>query len=352
MRPGGLGPTACPRAWTMKILLNCNLPFALAHGGQQIQIERTLAGLAANGVTAEPLRWWDDQQTGDIIHYFGRMPSGQIELARQKGMRVVMAELLTGPGSRSPRQLRVQKLITQAVKRLAPGSFAAPFNWDSYKLADAQVALTPWEAHLMVYLFGAPPERVHVVGNGVEDAFLQSTPAPRGPWLVCTATIAARKRVLELAQAAVLARTPVWIIGRAYAESDPYARAFVQLARQQPELVRYEGGINDRVRLAEIYRQARGFVLLSTMESLSLSALEAAACECPLLLSDLPWARCTFAATAKYCPVNQPAAATATVLREFYDAAPTLAPPPKPADWVQIGRELKTLYESILRTDR
>ena len=333
----------------MKILLNCNLPFALAHGGQQIQIERTLAGLVANGVEAEPLRWWDDRQTGDIIHYFGRMPAGQIELARQKGIRVVMAELLTGPGSRTPGQLRVQKWISRAVKRLAPGNFAAPFNWDSYPLADACVALTPWEAHLMVYLFNAPPERVHVVANGVEEPFLQSTPSSRGPWLVCTATITERKRVLELAQAAVHARTPVWIIGRAYAERDPYAEAFSQLARQHSDIIRFEGGINDRVRLAEIYRSARGFVLLSTMESLSLSALEAAACECPLLLSDLPWARCTFNSAARYCPVNQPAAASATVLREFYDAAPNLPPPPKPPGWNQIGRELKAVYEAVLR---
>jgi len=333
----------------MKVLLNCNLPFALAHGGQQIQIERTLAGLQANGVEAEPLRWWDDRQTGDLIHYFGRMPAGQIQLARQKGMRVVMAELLTGPGSRTPGQLRLQKWISRAVKRVAPGSFAAPFHWDSYPLADACVALTPWEAELMVYLFNAPKDRVHVVANGVEEAFLQSIPAPRGPWLVCTATITERKRVLELAQAAVQARTPVWVIGRAYAEADPYAQAFFQLARQHPEVVRYEGGINDRVRLAEIYRSARGFVLLSTMESLSLSALEAAACECPLLLSDLPWARCTFAATARYCPVNQPATATAAVLREFYEAAPALPPPPKPAGWEQIGRELKVIYEAVLR---
>ncbi len=51
---------------------------------------------------------------------------------------------------------------------------------------------------------------------------------------------------------------------------------------------------NNRSQLAEIYRPVRGFVRLSTKESVSLSALEAEACECPLLLSDLPWARTTF----------------------------------------------------------
>jgi glycosyltransferase involved in cell wall biosynthesis len=336
----------------MKILVNCNLPFALAHGGQQIQIERTMSGLSANGLEVEPLRWWDDRQTGDVIHYFGRMPAGQIQLAHQKGLRVVMAELLTGPGSRSAGQLRLQKLITRGVKLLAPGSFAAAFNWDSYQLADASVALTPWEAHLMAFLFEAPTAKIHVVANGVEEVFLQSAPVPRGPWLVCTATITERKRVLELAQAAVRAQTPVWIIGRAYAETDPYAQEFFALARRHPDFVRYAGGVNERARLAEIYRQARGFVLLSTMESLSLSALEAAACECPLLLSDLPWARCTFGDTARYCPVTPASGPTAAGLRAFYDAAPQLRPPPKPATWVQIGRELKTIYETLWSTSR
>src|SRR5208283_223757 len=134
---------------------------------------------------------------------------------------------------------------------------------------------------------------------------------------VCTATLTERKRVLELAEAAVRAQTPVWIIGKAYAESDSYAQRFFALARQQPGIIHYEGAISDRARLAQIYRAARGFVLLSAMETRSLSAEEAAACECPLLLSDLPWARSTFGGHASYCPVVAPER-TARFLRKFY----------------------------------
>src|ERR1019366_3397161 len=133
---------------------------------------------------------------------------------------------------------------------------------------------------LLKDLYGPPPGKIHVVPNGVEDVFLTSQPAQRGPWLVCTATITERKRVLELAEAAVRARTPLWIIGRAYADTDPYAQEFFALAKQQPQMLRYEGAVADRARLARIYREARGFVLLSAMETRSLSAEEAAACEC------------------------------------------------------------------------
>ena len=336
----------------MKILLDHSLPFALAHGGHQIQIQQTIAALEACGVQAEPVRWWDEKQTGDLIHYFGRMTAGHIRLAQQKKIKVVIAELLTGPGSRSSPQLRLQKIISRTVERLAPRSFTAAFNWDSYRLADAVIANTPWEAHLMNYLFDAPKERIHVVPNGVEEIFRNSPVAAREKWLVCTATITGRKRVLELAEAAVLAQTPVWIIGKAYAEADPYAQNFFALARQHPQIIRYEGAIGDRARLAQIYRAARGFVLLSTMETRSLSAEEAAACGCPLLLNDLPWARSTFENAATYCPLTKSAETTAKALREFYDAAPRMPSPPKPPGWNEIGRQFKTIYESVLDTSR
>ena len=336
----------------VKALFNYPAAFSLAHGGAQIQIEQTAEALKKAGVEVEPLRWWDAAQRGDLIHHFARMPAEHIRLAQQKGIRIVICELLTAQGSRSPAQLLRQKIISRAVERLAPRSFIAAFNWDAYRLADACIANTPWEANLMHYLFDAPKERVHVVPNGVEEIFLNSPKAARGQWLVCTTTLTERKRVLELAQAAVAAQTPVWIIGRAYADTDPYAQQFLMLAKKHPAILRYEGAISDRARLAQIYREARGFVLLSAMETRSLSAEEAAACECPLLLSDLPWARSTFASNATYCPLTKSVETTAKALRAFYDAAPKLPPPPRPATWLDIGRQLKSIYEQVLNQSR
>jgi glycosyltransferase involved in cell wall biosynthesis len=201
----------------------------------------------------------------------------------------------------------------------------------------------------MNHLFGAPKNRLHVVPNGFEEVFLNSPRRDRGPWLVCTATITERKRVLELAEAAVSAQTPLWVLGRAYADTDPYAQKFFALAKQFPKIIRYEGAVSDRAQMARIYREARGFVLLSTMESLSLSALEAAACECPLLLADLPWAHSTFGDAVKFCPVTKSLEQTAAVLRAFYAAAPSLPPPPKPASWGEVARQLKAIYEKLQR---
>jgi glycosyltransferase involved in cell wall biosynthesis len=332
----------------MKVLFDHHLPFWLAHGGLEQQLVQTKAALERVGVETDYVRWWDATQRGDIIHFVGRPSAQYIAFAHGLGSKVVIAQLLTEQGSRSRLHLRLQKFIRRAAEHLAPRHLIAAFNWHAYRLADACIANTGWEAHLMNYLFGAPKERIHVVPNGVEEIFLNSPPAPRGKWLVCAATITERKRVLELAEAAVGAQTPLWIIGRAYSESGAYAQKFFALARRQPQLLRYEGAVSDRARLAQIYREARGFVLLSTMETRSLAAEEAAACECPLLLSDLPWARSTFGEHATYCPLTSPER-TADFLKKFHVEAPNLSPPPKPATWNEVARSLKAIYERICR---
>ena len=334
----------------MRVLFDHSSPFVLSHGGFQIQIEQTAAALQSLGVEVEFLRWWDQSQRGDLIHYFGRPTGTYVQLAQQKGMKVIIADLLTELGSRSRSRRLAQKAIVESVRRLLPRSFTLRMAWDAFAKADAVIALTGWEAQLMREMFNAPPEKTHVVPNGVEEVFLRTESRPRGPWLVCTATITPRKRVLELAQAAVVAQAPTWIIGKAYASGDAYAEQFEKIARTHPRWVRFDGPVQDRGRLAEIYREARGFVLLSTMESLSLSALEAAACGCPLLLSDLPWARTTFGAAATYCPVQANTDHTASVLKKFYDQAPQLPPPPLPPSWAEVAEEFRALYARLLNT--
>lgn len=332
----------------MKVLFDHSEPFLLAHGGFQIQIEQTKLALEKLRVQVDHLRWWDESQRADIIHYFGRPPEHYINMAHGKNIRVVLGDLLTELGSRSWQLRCFQKALTRVAQRALPPAFTARLAWNSFRLADACMALTPWEGQLMTQMFGASPNRVHVIPNGVEEAFLQSVPRPRGPWLVCTATITDRKRVVELAEAAVRAKTPLWVLGKPYNEKDRYARRFFSVVNENPSVMRYEGAISDRARLAVIYREARGFALLSTKESLSLSALEAAACGCPLLLSDLPWARCTFGTAASYCPITDPAG-TARVLREFYERAPELPAAPRPKSWLEVATMLKSLYEQLLK---
>jgi glycosyltransferase involved in cell wall biosynthesis len=334
----------------MKVLFDHAQPFLLAHGGFQTQIEETKRGLENLDVVVEYVRWWDAEQRGDIIHFFGRPSGAYIDLAHGKQLRVVMSELLTGLGSRSARSVAIQRSIIHFARNVAPATYLAKMGWDAYAKADCIIALTDWEAQLMRRVFDAPGNRLATVPNGVADEFLtgKDPNLKRGKYLVCTATITERKRIVETARAAIQARAPVWIVGKPYSETDSYAQEFFALARKHPDVIRYEGAVQDLSQLARIYREARGFVLLSSQESLSLSALEAAACGCPLLLSDLPWARTVFKDHAVYCPIAS-ASSTANVLHQFYDSAEHLLPPPKPLSWMQVGQELKKIYENVLR---
>lgn len=332
----------------MKILIDHQLPFLLAHGGLQTQIERTKEALEVAGLEVEYLRWWEGGQSADIIHFFGRPHPLHIALAKQKGMKYVMSDLLSGQGSRPRSGLMLQGFLHRILRHTVPKVFLANLRWDSYALADAVIVLTEWERDVVRMLFGAPEARLHVVPNGVETDFFHQAgeSVDRGDNLICTATITERKRVLELAEAAVLARTPLHVLGAPYGKDDSYHLRFLQLVDKHPDLLRYNGPIKDRAQLAGIYRSARGFVLLSTMESLSLSALEAAAAGCPLLLSDLPWARCTFGDRATYCPITTPTQ-TARVLREFHAQAPGLPVPPPPLTWDSVAEKLAAIYRAL-----
>lgn len=334
----------------MKILLDHQLPFSLAHGGLQIQIERTKAALETEGIEVEFLRWWDAAQRGDVIHFFGRANPAHIEFSHAKGVRYVMSELLTGQGSRTRGMLQLQAAVEKALRVAAPPVLLANFRWDAYHLANAVTVGTAWEAEVARILFAVPENLLHIVPNGVEDEFFPdpAEPVERGNELVCTATITPRKRVVELAEAAVAAGVPVRIIGKPYSPQDPYFARFLAIAKAAPELVLYDGPVDDRRTLAGIYKRARGFVLLSTMESRSLSSEEAAAAGCPLLLSDLPWARSVFAGNATYCPADAPKDGTAAHLRAFHDAAPRLGSPPPPCRWEDVARQLQAIYRQVL----
>src|SRR5215204_5211082 len=197
----------------MKVLFDHPMAFFLAHGGFQIQIEQTRGALEASGLDVDYVRWWDDRQCGDIIHFFGRPWAPYLDYAHEKGMKVVVSELLTELGSRSSMHRHLQKTLIRTAQTILPRSFTMRMAWDAFALADACVALTRWEADLLVQVFGARPQTVHVIPNGVEQVFFDSQTVQRGKWLICTATITERKRVLETAEAAVLAQVPLWVIG-------------------------------------------------------------------------------------------------------------------------------------------
>jgi glycosyltransferase involved in cell wall biosynthesis len=199
-------------------------------------------------------------------------------------------------------------------------------------------------------MYGARLARIEVVPNGVEKIFLEKSMANvREGHLVTTVTITPRKRVVETVRAAALARVKLRVIGKPYHPQDPYYRLFLEALKEAHPWVEYIGAIEDRTQLASEYQKAAGFVLLSAMESQSLSALEAAACGCPLLLSDLPWAKDTFGRQASYCALERPEE-TALCLKNFM-ASIHAAPVFKGVlGWDEVAERLAGIYQTLIKS--
>lgn len=332
----------------MKIAFDCHVPFCFAHGGVQIQVEQTMAALKGRGVEVRPLPWWDDSISPDLIHFFGKPTLSYARLVKQKQIRLVVADLLTSQGSRSAWQ-RLPFSILCFLDRLVGGRLRQKLGWSVYDLADVCICLTPWEASLVRNMYGARHARIEIVPNGVEQIFFEDRGNPvRGDHLVTTVTITPRKRVVEMVRAAALARVKLRVIGKPYHPQDPYYLLFLGALQEARPWVEYVGPIEDRAQLAREYRTAAGFVLLSAMESQSLSALEAAACGCPLLLTDLPWARDTFGSQASYCALDR-SEGTSLGFKKFMSSISSAPVFQGVLGWNEVATRLSGIYRTLIK---
>lgn len=332
----------------MKVLFSQTLPFFLSHGGTQTFIESLMRELPGLGVQVEPERWWDEGQSGDIIHFIARPSIIHVRLAKQKGFKVLLTEFLDQPASRDQATLLVQRLAVGIGRRFF-GGFTARLGWDVYRELDAMVYAVPHEWETAKYLFDADPARGHVIPHGLErHAITQlGQPAPESDYLISIATIHSRKNTHLLAEAAKLAKVPIVFVGKPYADNDPYFQRFSALIDNQ--YVRYAGFVSDEEKYS-LLRQARGFALLSQFESGCIAIFEAAAAGLPLFLPNLPWATKSYpeAKNSRTIPLG-PASKIAAELASFYQTAHRLSEPTFPVLlWSEVAQRYLAIYEKII----
>lgn len=335
----------------MRVLFDHPYPFMLAHGGFQTQIEQTRNGLQAIGVEVEYLRWWDDRQRGDLIHYFGTASQGYLQQARVKELPVVMTTLFTETCNRSDAQLRRQGRVTQTILKLPLGEgIKQQLSWRAYNACTLNIVGLEAERNVLEWVYNVPREKVGLVPLGLSDTFLQAGPGARSePYLITTGTITPRKNSVELAEFAIAARVPVLFVGKPYSESDPYWRRFASLIDNQ--FVRYQPHVSSEPEMIRLLQGARGFVLTSWYENWCLSAHEAIACGLPVLVPDQKWSRERFADQARYFDVPTLAKSNVAVLRRFYDECPSLpAPAVELYSWRDVATRLQRLYAGVDRS--
>lgn len=332
----------------MKVLFSHSLPFALAHGGAQTLIEALMREVANLGVTVEPVRWWDEKQSGDIIHHICRPNMSHIRFAHEKGIKVIMTDLLDQTASRSRSRLFVQRTAARTIRKLAPG-LAGAFSWDIYRELDAIVFAVGHEWEVAKYLFDANPERGSVIPHGLEPEALKqlAQPAPEEDYLVFCASIQPRKNPLLLAEAAHAAKVPVVFLGKPYSTDNEYFLRFKALV--DGKHVRYPGFVTEAEKQRWL-RGARGFALLSKFESGCIAVYEAAAAGLPLFLSNLPWAAKSYplARNLRLADLGS-SQSVAGQLGQFYQQAHRQAGQTFPVlTWHEVAKEYLRLYEKVL----
>lgn len=307
---------------------------------------RELAGV---GIEVEPLRWWDEKQSGDIVHYVGRAPIAEVRLAHQKGIKVVMTDILSQVASRSSAQLFTQRAVMDLARRVVPKGFLVRLGWDAYQEVDAIVFTVEHDRNVAQFLFRSRRDRSFVIPPALDDSAIAALARPQEAegYLVCMATIYPVKNNLLLAQAAKLAETPVVFLGKPYSAADPYFLEFKKLV--DGRIVRYAGFATGEEKHKWL-RGARGFVLLSQFESGSNAVCEAAAAGLPLLLTDLPWANRVYCGNSLVRFVKLGGSdRMAPALRAFYDQAQRQGKPTFPIlTWREVAEQYSTIYRTIL----
>lgn len=274
----------------------------LYHGGGEIQAERTKEALSELGIDVH-VYGPEDRDLGDVVHFFGNFDYFE-ELAghcRRMDVPYVVSTIFATPRSESRlrwRALRTKFLggYRESARRMLQG-------------AKRLIALTGREEGLVRAYFGDGLPPFVRIGNGVDPRFGQGTASwplgsvvpPPGPFAVTVGSLEKGKNQLAAIRACA-GQVPLVVVGPA--ASPDYERA---CRREAGKDVYFLGRLDPHTDdLPNLLAMAHVFVMPSLHELYPLSAMEAAASGCHLVLSDRWGGQDLFRDLATYCNPQDP----------------------------------------------
>jgi glycosyltransferase involved in cell wall biosynthesis len=280
-----------------------HIPFGLIHGGAEVQAERTLQKLNAQGNHAFWLDFTDTEllKQTDVFHFFG----ASAEFGYWIHSAVPFRPVLVSPIFSEPSVLR---RFAWKYEGLLPGTTSRTVH----RLLHEATLLLPnshAEARQLRALFGVDESRMRIIPNGVDTDFvgtdpvafrqryLQDWPADV-PFVLCVGRIERRKNQLLLAQACLAARAHLVLIGQLAPNTDlDYQQTFLDLVAAHGDHLKYLGEL-PREQLPDAYTAAAVHALVSTWETPGLASLEAGLNGCNLVVGEDPSVREYFAGIA------------------------------------------------------
>ena len=279
----------------MKLLMIAPLSIGVVHGGVRMQAIKTADHLNKLGVTIHFYNPWDktDPAAYDLIHIF---LAGNETLTMARLLSNMSCKLAVSPVFYTRRSAPV---IRQAInmQSIANKLFKGIFSDYSIKAsvcksADIVLPNTQSEADLIRDGFEITGDRIHVIPNGVDADFADSSPDlfestyhVRNFTLFVGDASARRKNLLNLLQRHTTSDHPLVIIGKF--DRSSYSQRCLEIINNR-ENVLYMGQVaHEDPMLASAYAAASVFTLPSLFETPGIAALEAALAGCRIAITNV-----------------------------------------------------------------
>lgn len=184
----------------------------------------------------------------------------------------------------------------------------------TFRRADAVITVSYSEKASMLRYYPRLSHKIHVIQNGgLGRRFMNDAPPPEPPadveepMLLYVGALNPRKNPQGILQAvSLLAKRMKFRLVLAGGGSKSFQNKELAIPESLGERVLMTGQIDDTDQLIDLYRQAACLVFPSFYEASPLPPIEAMACGCPVIASDIPALQERCGDAALYCDPHRP----------------------------------------------
>lgn len=333
----------------MRVLLSDSTQAYLSPGGKQVHAEKLYKYLREVGVDVEYDRWWDSNQKCDILHLLGSNIS-QINLAKQKGVKLVMTQIVDYATNISRWEQNKLFLKNKIIKKILPNSFTKHIPWTHFNKFDAIVYINDFDKETARRIYSINNPLVYTIPHAIDNTtnnFVETESCIKSTYLISIGSIIKRKNSVLLARLALETKVPIVFIGSDYNKNDTYFKEFEKLI--DDKIVKYYGFVEEKKKI-ELLQNASGFVLLSNAESGCISVYEAANTGLPLLLPDKPWAKAyPNPKGIKYVNINEHNNSKSKLIEFYFQSRKLNRKSFDIITWKEVAELYKNVYLEVLK---
>lgn len=323
-------------------------PHCFAFGGLEIQMLSTLNAVQNSGIDAEKMDVWSRDSNFDILHVWGldHIQEIAVYFAFKSGKKIVITSLFQNfdPLIKKIRHFVSSRIgIARCMIRIA-------------EMAHSIVVVNDIEADIANRYFNIPYSKISYIPNIVNSKYFNYRPPLthnfRGvsKYVLCTGSICERKNQLNLANACKQINLNLVLIGKVLLGEEEYGNQVKSVLSNMPGSILIDGLEENTDELINAYSNCSIFALPSYFEQGPISAYEALATGCKLLIADRKYAYQEFYKNVKR--VNPASVAEITKgLKEIlanperYNQSLSIVDSCKSEN---VGNSYKKLYEKII----